>query len=88
MANLSTEEALHDVCLLAFIRFVTDLVALEAELLIAVKRVMGVLAAKNAVHAFPLIRTFSCKVPELLAVAAFYGRVGIDEVPGLLVLEL
>lgn len=42
---LPAEQALNDICLLALIRLMADLVALETELLVAIKRIVSVLAA-------------------------------------------
>jgi hypothetical protein len=66
---------------------VTHFIALKAQLLIAFKRVMGVFAAKNAIHSASLIRTFPRKVPKFFAVPTLYGRVCIVKVPRDLVLE-
>jgi len=67
---------------------VSHLVALEAELLIALKRVVRVLAAQNAVHPAAFVWTFSCEVAEFFAIAALDCRIRIVEIPRYLILQL
>lgn len=81
VTDLSTDEALDDFSLLALTSLVAHFIALEAQLLVALERVVGVLSAKNAVHPAALIGTFPRKVPEFLTVTALNSRVSFVKVP-------
>ena len=87
VAYLAAEEALGDIFLGAFAGFVPDTVALEAELGVAVEGVVRVGATQDAVEAGAFVGTLAGHVAELFAVAALYGGVVVEEVPGLLVLQ-
>ena len=50
--------ALHNVALSAVVSHMAPLVALKAEFLIAVKGIVSVLPAQNAIQSFPFIRAF------------------------------
>lgn len=88
MAYLAAQETLHDVGLGAFVRLMANFVALEAELGVALERVVGVLATQNAVGPTTLVGALLRHVAELLAVATLYGRVRLDIVARHLVLHL
>lgn len=88
MADLTTQEALHDVGLIALIGLMANLVALEAEFGVAVEGVMGVLAAQDAVGTAAFIRALFRHVAELLAVAALDRRVELNVVARHLVFHL
>ena len=87
MAYLSTAEALHDIGLGALVGLVSHLVTLEAQLGIAVERVVRVLSAEDAVGPAALIRALLRHVAKLLTVATLYRRVRLRVVPSLLVLQ-
>ena len=82
---MTTRCALHDVGLGALVRLMADLVAFEAELGIALERVVGVLAAEDAVRAAASVGALARHVAELFAVATFDSRVRLDIVAGHLV---
>ncbi len=87
MPNLATKRALHDISLGALACLVPHLIAFEAQLGIAIKRVMGILAAENAIRATPLIGTLLRHVTELLAITALYRRVVLSVVARHLVFQ-
>lgn len=87
MAHLATLLAFHYIFLSAFARLMSPLVALKAELGVAFKAVMGVLATKDAIHTAALIGTLACHMTELLAVSALDGWVELGVVAGCLVLH-
>ena len=64
-----------------------NLITFETQLGVTFKRIMGVFSAENAVGATALIWTLLSHVAELLAIATLDGRVRLDIVASLLVLE-
>ena len=75
VANLSALLALHHISLCALIGLMAYLVALKAELCVAVEAVMLVAATEDAVWAASFIWTFARHVPKLLAISALYRRI-------------
>lgn len=88
VASVSTTSTGLDVPLRAHPSLVTSFVTLEAKLLIAVERIVSVLAAQNAVVIFRLVWTLTGHVTKLPTVVALDGRVGITPVALLLGLFL
>jgi len=61
----------------AFSSFVAYFVAFKTQFLGAFKRIMSVLSTQNAIKLFTLVRTVTCKMSKLLAIAAFQSWVAI-----------
>jgi len=87
VADLPARQALHDISLGTLVRFMAHLVALEAELGVAVEAIVCVLAAKDAVWSAALVWALPRHVPKLLAVPTLYSRVRIRVVPSHAVLH-
>jgi hypothetical protein len=64
--------ALDDIFFIAVFGLRTNFVAFEANVLLAVKRLVGVFAAKDAVHSLGLVGTFASHVTELLTVVTLH----------------
>jgi hypothetical protein len=81
VTDVSASTACRNVLFSAVSGFVSHLVALETHLFIALERIVGVLAAQDAVAFLRFIRTLLCHVAELTAVVALYRRVLVSKVP-------
>jgi hypothetical protein len=67
MANLTAKKALQHVSFGAFICFMADLVALEAEFCVAVKGIMRILATQNAVEPTSFVRALFRQMSKFFA---------------------
>jgi hypothetical protein len=72
MSNMVTLWTLLNDLFRALSSFVTYLVAFEAHLGVTIKRLVGVLPAKNATPTLCFIWTLSRHMPELFAVSTLY----------------
>ena len=88
MADLTAQETLHDIGLVALISLMAHLVALEAKFGVTVEGVMSVLTTQNAIWTAPLIGALLRHMSKLLAIPALYRRVELDVVAGHLVFHL
>ena len=88
VANLTAWQTLHDIGLGALISLMANLIALEAKLGVAIKWIVRILTAEDAVWATAFIGTLICHVTKLLAIATLDRGVGLDVVTCQLILHL
>lgn len=75
MTSLTTPETPYHVSLCALPSLVAHLIALKAQLGIALEAVVGVLATQDAVHTLSLVRTLHRLVAKLFAAVTLDRRV-------------
>ena len=80
VSNMVAFATLYYISFVAVSGLMPNLVAFETHFFVAVKRLVSVFAAKDAVETLGVIGTFSSHVAELLAVVAFHSDVFLSPV--------
>jgi len=80
MSNVIALFTLDDVFFFTLLGLMTHLIAFKTHLFIAIKGIMGIIAAEYAIKPLGLIRTFFGKMAKLFAVVALDCRVFLGPV--------